>query len=157
MTNFLTALFTRRIYKATPGINCRRDAAMRAGLFDETVKRRQDFDFLIRLSRVARCASTDRILWVKTNSDDSISGNDSTFLDAILDFAERHPAYLDDRRFRPGFAIDLARYFNRLVTRRRFALVAPGVARLSSLLGPARFAALLGRGYLELIRRRARP
>lgn len=34
----------------------RREVALRAGLFDESVERRQDMEFLVRLAKAARCA-----------------------------------------------------------------------------------------------------
>lgn len=153
---FLEALFGRDIWKATPGISARREALERAGMFDETLRRRQDYDLLVRLAKVARCASTDQLLWVKTNSADAISANDSTFLDSILEFAERHPEYLSDPRFHKGFALDLARYFNRIISRRRFNAILPAVRRLSAFLGPRRFAGSLIDGYRLMIRRKRR-
>ena len=42
---FRTALFTRQLWKATPAISVRREIALEAGLFDETLRRLQDFDF----------------------------------------------------------------------------------------------------------------
>jgi len=62
---FRRALFTRLLWKATPSITVKREVAICAGLFDETLKRLQDFDFLIRVSGIANCASTDEVLWVK--------------------------------------------------------------------------------------------
>lgn len=150
----LAALFTRKIYKATPGINCRRDAAVRAGLFDETLKRRQDFDFIVRLAEVARCASTNRILWVKTNSPDAISANIDSFPAAILAFHDRHPAYLDHPQYRAGFALDLARHFNRLLARARFRDMVRDARPFAARLGGARFATMLASGLGQLIRRR---
>jgi glycosyltransferase involved in cell wall biosynthesis len=41
---FRTALFTRQLWKATPAISVKRDIALEAGLFDETLRRLQDFD-----------------------------------------------------------------------------------------------------------------
>ena len=73
---FRSALFTRRLWKATPAITVRREIALEAGLFDETLRRLQDFDFLIRVSEMANCASTDEVLWVKYWDAGSISAQD---------------------------------------------------------------------------------
>ena len=61
---FRRALFTRQLWKATPSITARRGAIMSV-MFDETLRRLQDFDFLIRASETVNCASTDAVLWVK--------------------------------------------------------------------------------------------
>jgi glycosyltransferase involved in cell wall biosynthesis len=100
---FKRALFTRQLWKATPSISVRRDAAMRAGMFDESLKRLQDFDFLIRVAAVARCASTDEVLWVKYWDAVAISAQD-TMISANVDLVKRHPEYLATRAYRPGLA-----------------------------------------------------
>ena len=97
------ALFTRQLWKATPSISVRRDAAVRAGMFDETLKRLQDFDFLIRVASVARCASTDEVLWVKYWDAVAISAQD-TMISANVELVKRHPEYLVTRAYRPGLA-----------------------------------------------------
>src|SRR5205814_3498136 len=53
---FRKALFQRVLWKATPSITVKREAARRAP-FDETLRRLQDFDFLIRVSEFANCAA----------------------------------------------------------------------------------------------------
>jgi glycosyltransferase involved in cell wall biosynthesis len=100
---FRRALFTRQLWKATPSISLRREAAMRAGMFDETLKRLQDFDFLIRVASVARCASTDEVLWVKYWDAVAISAQD-TMISANAELVKRHPEYLSTRAYRPGLA-----------------------------------------------------
>ena len=100
---FKRALFTRQLWKATPSISVRRDAAVRAGMFDETLKRLQDFDFLIRVASVARCASTDEVLWVKYWDAVAISAQD-TMINANVELVKRHPEYLATRAYRPGLA-----------------------------------------------------
>jgi glycosyltransferase involved in cell wall biosynthesis len=100
---FRRALFTRQLWKATPSISVRRDAAMRAGMFDETLKRLQDFDFLIRVAALARCASTDEVLWVKYWDAVAISAQD-TMISANVELVKRHPEYLATRAYRPGLA-----------------------------------------------------
>ena len=65
------AIFARRIFKATPALSARRSALLDAGLFDETLRRRQDMDMILRLTRKAECATTDKVLWTK-HSDSGI-------------------------------------------------------------------------------------
>jgi glycosyltransferase involved in cell wall biosynthesis len=100
---FTRALFTRQLWKATPSISVRRNAAIRAGMFDETLRRLQDFDFLIRVAGVARCASTDEVLWVKYWDAVAISAQD-TMISANAELVKRHPEYLATRAYRPGLA-----------------------------------------------------
>jgi hypothetical protein len=149
------ALFDRTLKKATPGIAVRREAAFRAGLFDEALRRRQDFEFLLRLLKVARCASTDELLWVKVNSPDAISANLGGFVDSTLAFYRRHPDLLDCGAGRDGLAQDLARHFARLA--RRAPLAAWGDASaLAAEYGWARLLRLTFDGAFHLRRRRAR-
>ena len=100
---FRRALFTRILWKATPSISARKSAIERAGMFDETLRRLQDFDFLIRISEVANCASTDRVLWVKYWDANAISAQDN-MIPANVELVRRHPEYLSTREYRPGLA-----------------------------------------------------
>lgn len=109
---FRTALFTRRLWKATPAITVRREAARKAP-FDETLRRLQDFDFLIRVSESANCASTDEVLWVKYWDAAAISAQDN-MIAANVELVRRHPEYLSTPAYRPGLA-----YALRLSTWRR--------------------------------------
>ena len=70
---FRRALFTRQLWKATPSITGRRDAILSV-MFDETLRRLQDFDFLIRASETVNCGATDAVLWVKYWDANAISG-----------------------------------------------------------------------------------
>jgi len=97
---FRRALFTRLLWKATPAISVRREVALKAP-FDETLKRLQDFDFLIRVSEFANCASTDEVLWEKYWDADAISAQD-TFIPANIELMRRHPEYFDRPEYRPG-------------------------------------------------------
>ena len=103
---FRTTLFTRRLWKATPAITVRRQIAIEAGLFDETLRRLQDFDFLIRVSEMANCASTDRVLWVKYWDAGAISAQDN-MIPANVELVRRHPEYLRNPAYRPGLAYAL--------------------------------------------------
>lgn len=109
---FRTALFTRQLWKATPAITVRRETALKAP-FDETLRRLQDFDFLIRLSEFANCASTDEVLWVKYWDAGAISAQDN-MISANVELVRRHPEYLRTPEYRPGLA-----YALRLSTWRR--------------------------------------
>jgi glycosyltransferase involved in cell wall biosynthesis len=99
---FRKALFQRVLWKATPSITVKRDAALRAP-FDETLKRLQDFDFLIRASQSANCASTDAVLWVKYWDAGAISAQDN-IIPANVELVRRHPEYLSVPEYRPGLA-----------------------------------------------------
>jgi glycosyltransferase involved in cell wall biosynthesis len=103
---FRIALFTRLLWKATPSITVKKDVAIAAGLFDETLRRLQDFEFLIRASEVANCASTDEVLWVKYWDANAISGQDN-MIPANIELVRRHPEFLSTRRYRPGLAYAL--------------------------------------------------
>jgi glycosyltransferase involved in cell wall biosynthesis len=103
---FRTTLFTRRLWKATPAITVKRQIAIEAGLFDETLRRLQDFDFLIRVSEMANCASTDRVLWVKYWDAGAISGQDN-MIPANVELVRRHLEYLRNPAYRPGLAYAL--------------------------------------------------
>jgi glycosyltransferase involved in cell wall biosynthesis len=103
---FRTTLFTRRLWKATPAITVRRQIAIEAGLFDETLRRLQDFDFLIRVSEMATCASTDRVLWVKYWDAGAISAQDN-MIPANVELVRRHLEYLRNPAYRPGLAYAL--------------------------------------------------
>ena len=61
----LEGVYARRISKATPALTARRPALLAAGLFDETLRRRQDFDLVVRLLRTCHGATTDQVLWRK--------------------------------------------------------------------------------------------
>ena len=110
---FRQALFTRILWKATPSITVRRETILRV-MFDETLRRLQDFDFLVRASKMANCASTDRVLWVKYWDAGAISAQDN-MVPANIELVRRHPEYLAVRDYRPGLA-----YMLRLSLWRRF-------------------------------------
>lgn len=104
--HFRTALFTRQLWKATPAITVKREIALAAGLFDETLRRLQDFDFMIRVSELANCASTDQVLWVKYWDAAAISAQDN-MIPANVELVRRHPEYLAKPEYRPGLAYAL--------------------------------------------------
>jgi glycosyltransferase involved in cell wall biosynthesis len=102
---FRRALFTRRLCKATPAITVKRDTALQT-MFDETLRRLQDFDFLIRVSEFANCASRDVVLWMKYWDAGAISSQDD-MIAANVELARRHPEYLRTPAYRPGLAYAL--------------------------------------------------
>jgi glycosyltransferase involved in cell wall biosynthesis len=102
---FRAALFTRILWKATPAITVKREVALKAP-FDETLRRLQDFDFLIRASEFANCASTDQLLWVKYWDAGAISAQDN-MISANVELVRRHPEYLRNAAYRPGLAYAL--------------------------------------------------
>jgi hypothetical protein len=99
---FRKALFQRQLWKATPSITIRRETAQRV-MFDETLRRLQDFDFLIRASKSANCASIDQVLWVKYWDANAISAQDN-MIPANIELVRHHPEYLTVRDYRPGVA-----------------------------------------------------
>jgi glycosyltransferase involved in cell wall biosynthesis len=99
---FRKALFQRQLWKATPSITVKRETMLRT-MFDETLRRLQDFDFLIRASEFANCVSTDQVLWVKYWDANAISAQDN-MIPANVELIRRHPEYLSVREYRPGLA-----------------------------------------------------
>ena len=150
----LEALFTREMWKATPAITARRDTVLKAGKFDEALKRRQDFDFILRLAKVGRIATTDQLLWVKTYAATTISGDLTSFVDSTLAFYRRHPEYYDDPIFRQGFAHDLGRHFVRLLRRGKFGMALRDARPLAHELGWPRLLSLVAGGALRFRKRR---
>ncbi len=139
---FRRALFTRLLWKATPAITVRREIAFRAP-FDETLKRLQDFDFLIRISEFANCASTDDVLWEKYWDAGAISAQD-TFIPANIELVRRHPEYLSRAEYRPGLGHAL-----RLSLWRKVMNGDPGgalkdISDLKHAFGPRKTLSLLG-------------
>jgi glycosyltransferase involved in cell wall biosynthesis len=150
----LKALFDRRLWKSTPGISVSRDAALRAGLFDESLRRRQDFDFLVRLIDTADFVSMSTVTWVKTVSEDSISGALDSFMPSFMEFWDRHPRYYDDPDFRIGFAADLVRHYVSALRRGRFGLFARDIAPIRRKIGWGGLIGSIALGVGELNRLR---
>jgi glycosyltransferase involved in cell wall biosynthesis len=153
-TDFVSALFNRRLWKATSAISIRREAAIRAGLFDETLKRRQDFDFLIRASAVGNCVATDEVTWVKTWTPGAISDDLGTFVGATIELCRRHPEYYANPEFRPGLARDVARHFVRLLAARRFADIRRDAQAIRHQFSIAGLIRLMGEGSREMFVRK---
>lgn len=146
---FVEALFQRRLWKATPAISARRDAVLRAGLFDEDLRRRQDFEFLARAGRVAHCAASDQLLWVKSWSPVAISAQPEMFIDATIALCRKHPEYVADPRFYHGLARDVARQMSRLMRAGQWRAAARDVAQLRREFGAVETLRLLRLGWRE--------
>jgi glycosyltransferase involved in cell wall biosynthesis len=116
-------IFNRTIFKATPAISARRAALERIGGFDETLRRRQDMDLVLRLAEKTEIRTINAILWRKHWSPAAISAKQETFLPALLDICERHPQYITNPIYRKGLARDFARHLLRLSLQGK-----PGVA-----------------------------
>ena len=138
---FRRALFTRQLWKATPSIAARRDAILRV-MFDETLRRLQDFDFLIRASEKLECASTDAVLWVKYWDANAISGQDN-MIPANVELVRRHPEYLNIREYRPGLAYILRLSLWRRLKKANFGGAVRDVRQLATAFGAGEAARLL--------------
>jgi glycosyltransferase involved in cell wall biosynthesis len=138
---FRTALFTRQLWKATPAITIRRDTAVKAGMFDETLRRLQDFDFLIRVSEFADCASIDDILWVKYWDANAISAQDN-MISANVELVRRHPEYLQTPAYRPGLSYALRLSTWRRIKRGDLAGVVRDIGSLADAFGRSEAARL---------------
>jgi glycosyltransferase involved in cell wall biosynthesis len=153
--DFASKLFRHELWKATSAISVKRDAAIHAGMFSEQVKQRQDLDFLIRLTAVANCASTDKILWVKTWSADRIT-NRARFTQSTLELVRRHPQFVGNPVYRVGLARDLARNFVLLLRDRERRRALADLRLIANELGRLRAIGLLLRGTGELLIRGAK-
>ena len=138
---FRRALFTRQLWKATPSIAARRDSILSV-LFDETLRRLQDFDFLIRASEKMECASSDAVLWVKYWDANAISGQDN-MIPANVELVRRHPEYLSVREYRPGLAYILRLSLWRRLKKANFGGAVRDVRQLATAFGAGEAARLL--------------
>jgi glycosyltransferase involved in cell wall biosynthesis len=129
-TAFRAAVFARRLYKATPAISARRAALLDIGMFDETLRRRQDMDVLLRLCKAHRCISIGEHLWIKHWTPGAISTKRDTFVEAAIAICERHPDYLSHNSYRVGLERDIGRHFIRLARAREWPVFRRDMARL---------------------------
>jgi glycosyltransferase involved in cell wall biosynthesis len=147
---FRKALFQRHLWKATPAITVNREVALRV-TFDETLRRLQDFDFLIRVSEFANCAATDQVLWVKYWDAGAISAEDN-MIPANIELVRRHPEYLSVRDYRPGLAYALRLALWRRLKKGGSAGILHDIRALKSAFGPREATRLL----LEAVKPRPR-
>jgi GT2 family glycosyltransferase len=152
----LAALFDRRLFKATPGITVRREVAVKAGLFDEGLRRRQDYDFILRVAKVGKLASRNEANWVKTNSMDAITADTDRSLEAIYALWDRHPEHFAKLNPRTGMADDLARHFTKLAARGQGRLLLRDIVNVVARFGAGPVAAMLLRGFGSYSARKAR-
>ncbi len=152
----LAALFDRQLFKATPGLTVRRITAISAGLFDEGLRRRQDYDFILRAARVGRLASRDEPNWVKMSSADAITTDLERSLDAIFALWDRHPEHFAKLTARTGMADDLGRHFAKLVAARRWKLLRRDIRAVVARFGAVPAAVALLRGLVSYGGRKAR-
>ena len=147
------AIFSRRIFKATPAISARRDALMRIGLFDEALKRRQDMDLVLRLARAVECRSVPDVLWTKRWTEEAISSKQETFMVAMIEMCERHSDYLTQPAFRKGLARDFARHFIRLAVKGRSTTIRRDINRFTTFRNRKEALSLFAQGLWEISRR----
>ncbi len=115
----MEAVFNRTVFKATPALSVRKEALLKAGLFDESLRRRQDMDMILRLAKSCEVRTISDVLWTKHWTQGAISSKQGTFMPALIDICERHPEYLSEPKFRKGLSRDFARHFLRLIAQRK--------------------------------------
>jgi glycosyltransferase involved in cell wall biosynthesis len=116
------ALYRRKLWKATGAISARRDALIKVGMWDESLKRRTDMDLVLRLAKSFRCASTSVVLWKKHSSVTAISSHRETFISALIDIVRRHPQYTSKSQWRSGLALDITTHMLTLLLHAKFSL-----------------------------------
>jgi len=147
------AVFDRRVYKATPAISARKQSLIAAGLFAEALRRREDMDLVLRLTRSARVATTSAVLWTKYYTRGSLSAQLDTFIPTVIEICRRHPKYFTEPRFRSGLARDEARHLLQRCVRGQFSLAAEDLRKLREFQGEAETRALITEGFGEILRR----
>ena len=116
------AIYRRKLWKETGAISARRDALIKAGLWDESLKRRTDMDFVLRLAQSCRCASSPTVLWRKHSNAKAISSNTETFISALIEIVRRHPLYTSRLQWRSGLALDISFHMMRLLIHAKFSV-----------------------------------
>lgn len=115
-------IFRRILWKATGAMSARRDALIKAGLWDESLRRRTDMDLILRLVQSCNCASTSAVLWRKRSNSTAISSHRETFIPALIDMVKRHPRYTSRLRWRLGLAKDITYHMLTLLFETNYAL-----------------------------------
>jgi glycosyltransferase involved in cell wall biosynthesis len=146
---FLAALFgssvhCRRLLKSASGTTLRRHVAIEAGLFDEAIERRQDLEFLARVARVTRCATSDRPLWMKHHTGDSITATSRGFIPATIVLCRRNPELLTDRALRGALAHDVLRHLHGAAREGKWSAILEDARLLSAEFGWWQLIRLLG-------------
>jgi glycosyltransferase involved in cell wall biosynthesis len=159
--DFLSALLdsavtSRRLWISTSAITVRRSVAIRVDLFDERLRCRQEMEFMARVAKTGRCVATNRRLWIKHKSSDSVTAKregyiDGGYVDATILMCRRHPEYLSNPMYRAGLAHDLVRHLWKSLEKLRWRQLASGVRLLLREFGAIRFIRLVGRGIVLLV------
>ena len=123
-------IFQGALAKPTPAISVRKKALLDIGMFDETLRRRQDLDLLVRLSRNHACACISTVLWRKHWVGDAISAERGTFVEAMLAICDRHPEYVERPDYRIGLERDIVGHFAKLAAGSHIRLICRDIARL---------------------------
>ncbi len=147
-------VFNRTVFKATPALSARKKALQAAGMFDETLRRRQDMDMVLRLAKSGEIRTIADVLWVKNWTQGAISAKQGTFMPALLDICERHPEYLTDPLYRRGLSRDFARHFLRLAAKGNFTKVGADWQSFNVSQSRHASAGLFFQGLKEIVRRR---
>jgi glycosyltransferase involved in cell wall biosynthesis len=147
-SSFVAALFGSprypyRLYKSVSSISLRREVALAAGLFNERVFRRQDLEFLARVAKVGRCATSDELLWIKHVTRDSITLKRDHYVAATIEVCRENPQYIADRQLRIGLARDMTRNLVQRMRRRELAGVLKDVRSFSAAFGPTLYGRLV--------------
>lgn len=130
------AVYRRRLYKATGAISAKREALIKAGLWDVSLRRRTDMDLILRLAQTSRCMSTSTVLWRKYGNSNAISSHRETFIAAVIDIVQRHPKYTSRFRWRLGLAKDIASHMLALLLYPKFGLALNDWKQLVRFFGP---------------------
>lgn len=130
------AVYRRKLYKATGAISARREALIKAGLWDVSLRRRTDMDLILRLAQTSRCVSTSTVLWRKYGNSNAISSHRETFIAAVIDIVKRHPKYTSRFRWRLGLAKDIASHMLALLLYPKFGLALNDWKQLVRFFGP---------------------
>ena len=95
---FRNMLCNYLIDPSTSGLIIRRDILLGCGGFDESLKRMQDRELLLRLSGQYGCQVIEDILWKKNWSDDGVSSYTRGYLTAFMRILDKHEFFLKDYR-----------------------------------------------------------
>ena len=102
------ALMAYGIFIAGSAITVRRAALKRAGGFDPDIRRMQDREMLLRMSRYGGALLRSTVDWIKYPSPDSISGPRDGYVASLGAMLEPHPDMA--RRHRDLIAYHVARH-----------------------------------------------
>ena len=144
------AVFRRKLWKATGAISAKRNALIRAGLLDESLKRRTDMDLILRLTQSCRCASTSEVLWRKRRTPTAISSQRDTFISALIDIVQRHPKYTSKFGWRSALAKDITFHMLTHLLRTKYNLALNDWKRLIKFFGGQRTVYYLVLGSIML-------